>query len=123
MDRDQDFLAGIGQLHQFAQPGLGFSKGRDHVTTVVLFLIKTRGNGALPRHLRFRRLPKELQDVLRRFPTSAVPALTENGVHAAVAQGVVRLAQVSVNAELLLPSVAKSVNNFSSREFAEEAAS
>ena len=31
--------------------------------------------------LTFKLPPQELQDVLRRFPTSAAPALTENGVH------------------------------------------
>jgi hypothetical protein len=37
MNRDQNLLAGAGKAHQLAQSGLGFTKGDNHVTTVVLF--------------------------------------------------------------------------------------
>jgi multisubunit Na+/H+ antiporter MnhB subunit len=42
MNGDQNLLAGIGKVHQFAQAGLGFTKGCNHVTTMVLFLLTAR---------------------------------------------------------------------------------
>jgi hypothetical protein len=45
MNRDQNFLPGMGHLDQFAQSGLGFTKRGDHVTTMVLFRdFSKRGN-------------------------------------------------------------------------------
>ena len=42
MNGDQNLLAGIGKVDQFAQAGLGFTKSGNHVTTMVLFLLTAR---------------------------------------------------------------------------------
>jgi hypothetical protein len=42
MNRDQNLLAGAGKVDQLTQSGLGFTKGSNHVTTLVLFWISSR---------------------------------------------------------------------------------
>jgi hypothetical protein len=42
MNSNQNLLAGAGKVDQLAQSGLGFTKGCNHVTTLVLILISSR---------------------------------------------------------------------------------
>jgi hypothetical protein len=43
MNRNQNLFAGIGKVNQLAQSGLGFTKGGNHETTMVLILVYSRG--------------------------------------------------------------------------------